>query len=42
VSVVHHRRITDAIEAGDAEGAAAAMVAHLEDTRREVHQLLER
>jgi DNA-binding FadR family transcriptional regulator len=41
-SVVHHRRITDAIEAGDAEGAAAAMVAHLEDTRREVHQLLER
>jgi len=39
-SVVHHRRVLDAIAAADAAAAAEAMAAHIEDTRREIHALL--
>jgi GntR family transcriptional regulator, transcriptional repressor for pyruvate dehydrogenase complex len=39
-TIVDHRRIVDAVAAGDSDAAAAAMAAHIEGTRRELQDLL--
>ncbi len=39
-SLVDHRRIAEAIIARDPAAASAAMAAHIEDTRAEIHQIL--
>lgn len=41
-SLVAHREVADAIERRDATAAAAAMTVHVEQTRREIHDLLRR
>jgi DNA-binding FadR family transcriptional regulator len=39
-SLADHRKVYEAIVARDPAGAAAAMTAHIEDTRAEIHEIL--
>jgi GntR family transcriptional regulator, transcriptional repressor for pyruvate dehydrogenase complex len=42
ITVSQHDSIAKAVAASDPDGAAAAMVEHIESTRREIHQLVRR